>query len=397
MFLILIFYCFLLVSCKLERTKDYPSVIIQFSEAHSILSCKDCHPGDKKVIEIEETERLCSRCHPKEVEAFRSTLHYTYAKELKEIKRVFKLPLDGVKELKELAFLEGDPFKKEGLVIDFLKRRCLSCHIWSRGEEYPATKREKGCFSCHKPHQLSKPDDNICLSCHYSTRIGWDYYGFFPHPWFIDYRSPFVDGKEPVRPYGIEAYELKEDLHKELGFTCRDCHKKEEIMLGKEKSQCSFCHKAFKNRIFHSQRVLGKVRCEVCHSQFMATEEKKICFLMFNPDLEEWSELLVQESFEIEKKILDYLQGKKVTFTIKDKFTEKEKKGLWLCRIGDRFFDKLILGRDQAHRICILRREEILLKFGEREVLGEFKVCKTPHSIGRGDLNRSLKILKELK
>ncbi len=377
--------------------------------SHSQLSCKDCHAGSspaknkelahknlKKDLSPEEVEILCNRCHSKEVMAFQKSYHYTYAGELKGILRGFSLNLK-IENIKSLLPLEGSFETKEGLFVDFLKRRCLTCHIYSKGEKYSRTHRAKGCFSCHSPHKLGRPGDHECLSCHYGTKIGWDYYGYSPHPWFVDYRSPFIQGKNPERPYGIEAYRLREDIHKSKGLACVDCHSKQEIMYGEKKISCLSCHKNFKEKNFHQKKILQQVRCEVCHASFISMDDVKVCYLEINPNLEEWIDLSIQESSEIEEIIGKFMEGKRVSIKMKDKFTDKEKEGLWLCTLGNRTFDKIFLGKDKEGRLCLLRKEKLTLIHENIEITGIFETCKTSHSIGKGDINRAFSVLKELK
>ncbi len=411
--LILVFLL-VLISCKPSSrgpqafTCEACHKVSPLNLSHSQLTCKDCHSGSspapskerahqglKRTPSHEEVEAICRGCHPGEVLAFKGTAHSTYAGELKDIFKGFNLKIK-VDDIKGLLPLEGSTHTEEGLLIDFLKRRCLSCHILSEGERYPSTYRAKGCFSCHRPHQLGKPGDEECLSCHYGTKIGWDYYGYSPHPWFVDYRSPFIKGKQPERPYGIEAYNLKEDIHKEKGLACKDCHTKQEIMYGKEKIECLGCHKGFKEKRFHQKKILQKVRCEVCHASFLSMDKVKRCYLEDKPDLKEWIDLSVQESAEIEEIMRAFGEGKSFEIKMRDKFTGKEKEGLWLCTLEGRRFDELILGKDRGGRFCLLRKERLTLVYGEREISATFENCKTPHSIGKADLNRSLKILKEL-
>ncbi len=410
-FLILLFIISLLVSsCQRNISKEFTCSDchkVKISQSHKRLSCSSCHGGIEKAMNKEtahkglkttftyrEVEKICNNCHKEEVKNFKGTLHFTYEKELKGIFKGFNIPLK-VNNLFEFSLLDGDFKSREGILIDFLKRRCLTCHIFSKGEAYPMTKRQKGCFSCHRPHELSKPGDETCLSCHYSIRIGWDYYGYSPHPWFVDYRSPFINGKEPERPYGIEAYLLKEDIHKEKALKCIECHPKEEIMDGRKKASCFSCHKTLKGN-FHKKSVLARVRCEVCHAGFINQDELKICYLELEPDLWKWTELSIQESYEIEHLISDYLKGKPVRMAMTDKFTEKEKEGLWLCTLGNRTFLDFKIGKDEKGRFCIKRQERLKLIFEEVTLEGIFENCKVPHTISKGDINRSLKILKML-
>ncbi|MFN4197177.1 MAG: hypothetical protein ACK4FM_04155 [Caldimicrobium sp.] len=412
MFIIFILLVLLLSSCKNTQisTKNYSCVNCHPNQnfKHSQLKCVDCHSGKENAknkeevhkglkvdLSFSEIESICGKCHQSVIKEFKNSFHYTYQNELKTILQGFKMR-HFISKIEELSKLSIDLNSKEGLVLDFLRRRCLTCHIFSKGEGYSETNRSLYCLSCHKPHILQRPSDKECLSCHYSTRIGWDYYGYYPHNWFRDYRTPLIKGEVPQRPYGIEAYPLNEDIHKKKNFKCVDCHGKKEIMEGKRKISCKDCHNTFKNTFFHKNNVLNKVDCAVCHAYFIAEDSLKICYLEFQPNFEVWIDLAVQESKEIEEKIEAYLQGKPVNYTLRDKFTNEERKGLWLCTLHERNFSYLKLGKNKDGRNCLKRFEKIVLRFQELEVTGTFETCKIPHSIGKANLIRAIKVLKKV-
>ncbi|MGC8872788.1 MAG: hypothetical protein ACP5QC_07975 [Caldimicrobium sp.] len=409
----LIFFSILLAlnACTSKNFSKYTCLDCHQKEtfSHAKISCTVCHGGkegtlNKKEVHkglntfttYEEVEKTCASCHPEEVKNFKNSLHFTYERELKSIFKGFGISLK-VRNFYEFSKLEGNFSTKAGLLIDFLKRRCLTCHIFSQGENYPKTSRKRGCLSCHKIHEGLKPKDETCLSCHYSIRVGWDYYGYSPHPWFIDYRSPFIEGKVPERPYGIEAYNLKRDIHKEKNFSCIDCHRKNEIMKGQKEVSCLSCHKILSNNIFHKNKVLSKVRCEVCHANFINQDGLKICYLEMDPNLEDWYDLSVQESYEIEKLVEAHAKGKKVKKVMTDKFTDKEKEGLWLCTLDNRTYLDLNIGKDEEGKLCIKRKESLYLVHQNISLYGNFNVCTVPHTIGKADLNRSLYILNKLR
>ena len=394
---------------KTSKTYSCLDCHSQYKVEHSTLTCVDCHRGKEKAktkksahsnlrkkLSLSEIESLCGKCHSEEINHFKTALHYTYEKELHSLFSGFSFP-DLVKKMEDLSKISYSLSSKEGFLLDFLRRRCLTCHIFSEGENYKATRRSIYCFSCHTPHQLSKPTDKECLACHYSTRIGWDYYGFFPHNWFRDYRTPLVNGNFPERPYGIEAYLLQEDIHRQKNFKCIDCHTKKEIMEGKEKISCNNCHKTFKNSFFHRSKVLQKSNCSVCHANFLAKDSLRICYYEEKPDLEKWVDLAVQESSEIEELIESYLLGKKINYTMKDKITGEEKPGLWLCTMDERVFESLHIGKSKDQKLCLIREEKIILRGLDFELEGVFKRCKNPHSIGKGDIFRSLKVLRNIE
>lgn len=413
MFSLILFLVFILAGCQGKLISQRYTCVdchkLESFQKHASLRCGDCHQGVelaankeeahknlKVSFNSQEVEALCVKCHEREVSGFRQSPHYHYSRELKSIYQGFGLSLK--KESLSQFITTGQNIEtKEDLLEDFLRRRCFTCHIWSKGEGYAKTKRERGCFSCHKPHQLKRPDEETCLSCHYGKYIGWDYLGLVPHNWATDYRSPFVDGKFPERPYGIEAYKLRPDVHKEKGLTCIDCHSKKEVMFGKEGKSCMSCHDGLKDRLFHSSKVLQKVRCEVCHANFLVQDKRKICYLEYDLNEEKWGHLMIQESKEIETLFAEYYAGKKVEPVMKDKLSDKVSSGIWICTLEGRKFDELILGKDYLGRLCLLREEEIILRGNGLELVGKLKTCKTSHSLGRGDINRALKILRDLR
>lgn len=420
MFFVIILCSFLIVSCSKigDSYKQYSCLdchrgLISKKSVHAELSCHLCHGGKEPARsktdahknlstnpDFLRVESVCMQCHNYETEKFKNSLHYTYRRELRTILSGFNLKFPTITMI-ELVQTEQDASTREGLIFDFLKRRCLSCHIYSMGENYSKTRRSLSCLSCHPPHSYSKPNDETCLSCHYSIRIGWDYYGFFPHNWFWDYRSPFINGKLPDRPYGIEAYKLEEDIHRKRGLTCSDCHTKEEIMFGKKGKTCKSCHQDLKNQLFHRNEVLKRIRCEVCHARYIAQDEVKICYLSYDIDLDEWEGLVVQESSEVEEKLTALLHGNQVEISMRDKFSGKELPGIWLCTLANRTFNKINIGKDRDGILCLVRREKIELKAENLKVnstvIGIFETCKVPHTIGRGDLNRSLRLLKSVR
>ncbi len=369
---------------------------------HQKLKCIDCHKGkspapDKKIAhfnleKIPSSETIigvCNNCHKREVLFFKNSLHFTYKKELTSIFRAF-----GIKKVMTLEKLKNENPKNE--FIDFLRRRCLLCHIEYEGD-YPATRRAKGCLACHFSynyengslinHFIKLPSIYNCLACHHSIYIGWDYLGYFPHNWYWDYRSPFINGKEPKRPFGIEYYQLKPSIHFKKGLVCTDCHKKEEIMFSQKKVKCISCHKNFKNKTIHNSKIFKKFRCEVCHFNFVSQDRIMECFLVNDVDeLEDWIELAVQESLEIENILNDVYQNRSVKLVMRDKLTNEERKGVWLCKLSGRTFEKFTLGKDQKGRLCVLRKGKLKIEGKIFKKEAYFQKCVVPHSIGIGTI-----------
>lgn len=379
-----------------------------FRDPHKdFFTCTDCHPNFATAPSSERVYQVCIRCHPREVQGFYKGSHYTYKNMISKTFKSFGIDLDltlqDLKSVKSINQLNIENIEtkdqtaiKTSLVSDFLRRRCLSCHVDYEGENYPKTRRTKGCLACHfysvqeetnrkKFFEIKKPGDEKCLSCHYSLYIGWDYYGYFPHNWYADYRSPFINGTPPERVYGIEFYTLRPSIHKERRFKCINCHKKEEVMFNKKKISCKDCHKNLSKKV-HNKSLLSSIRCEVCHANFVINEKFLECYLDFNPSLEEWIDLMVQESWEIEEYFKNRLKGVKVPAKMKDKVSLELREGLWLCKNGGRSFEITEYGKDKEGKICILRKRDIILKFKEDVIVrGTFEGCVVPHSIGKGN------------
>ncbi len=348
---------------------------VTLDKNHESIDCTSCHTKENYSFQV--WEKTCGNCHKELVESFKKTSHFGY----KEI--VFNV-------FKSILKVKILPFEVE----DFLKRRCFLCHLDYEGEDYSNTRRGKGCGACHlqyekgkiKTHQIKVPTDQNCLACHYSTYIGWDYYGFVPQSWYIDYRSPFIKGKDPERPWGIEANLIKPSIHKEKGLTCIFCHSKEELMLNKRKPSCRECHRELKKSFYHFPETLQRIRCEVCHTNFLNQDGLWECRLELEPDMEFWIDLRVQESSEIEKIFQNYLAGKPYRFGMKDKVSGEEKAGIWLCALHNRTFEKINLGKDKLNRICILRKFRVKILGAQKVWDLKFEKCVVPHSNNRGSL-----------
>lgn len=348
---------------------------VVLDEAHSNIDCISCHTLENFSFQV--WERTCNSCHKEIVENLKKTPHFVYKE------RVFKIFERSLK-------VKSLPLEVE----DFLKRRCFLCHLEYEGEKYEATRRGKGCGACHlryekgkiKTHEFKEPIDRNCLACHYSTYIGWDYYGLVPQSWYLDYRAPFINGKEPERPWGIEANLIKPSLHYEKGLNCTFCHPKEEIMFNKYKPSCLACHKDLKKEFYHFSQSLKKVKCEVCHTNFLNQDELWVCKLEYDPNMEVWVDLRIQESSEIEEIFNNYLYYKPYKLAMKDKISGKEKPGIWLCALDNRTFEKIILGEDKQKKTCILRKFRLKI-IGVQEAW-ELKLenCVVPHSTNRGSL-----------
>jgi hypothetical protein len=175
--------------------------------------------------------------------------------------------------------LSKNPKKPENLVDDFLRRRCLRCHIHTRGPGGTGFYRATGCAACHmhysndglyrgKDRAISKsktgyplkhtwtrqiPNEQ-CLHCHHQNHVGADYEGLFEHDYSDDFRSPLVQGKPKPKTHGLDYHHLSKDVHFERGLWCIDCHTKNDVMgnghsysyeMEVPKRSCTDCHGGF--------------------------------------------------------------------------------------------------------------------------------------------------------
>jgi len=376
------------------------------------LSCILCHGGKEQAITKDSAHKnlvkspspdrvfsVCGKCHWQEAKGIAKSLHYTHQKKVNFLLARFGLGLKASSLSDLFPLSENNSLdEKSKLVLDFLGKRCFTCHIFYEGEDYELTHRGKGCLACHRVHTYEKPRNKECLSCHYSIRVGMDYLGKAPHNWFVDYRSPFIEGKLPPRPYGIEYYDLKADVHASHGFSCTNCHGKEEIMYSMKRASCLDCHKkVLEDRlIFHKKSLLQKVSCAVCHASFINQDEYKACELVRNDeDAEKFSEVYVQESSDIERYFLSLWERKKPLSAMRDGLIGRLKDGLWLCFLENRTFERVNLGKDKDGKLCIMRKEKVKITFDNETVFADLSVCKFPHTIReRANPFRSLEVIK---
>ncbi len=414
---------------------------VRLDEKHQF-ACTECHRGRDPARGARQAHKdlrrypaspqlmktTCGRCHPQEVEEITSSLHYTLAGEVNQVREIFGLsPVSQAVDLPVPQQIKS----LDDLVSDLLRRRCLRCHLFYAGDDYSETRRGVGCAACHlrfaqghlEDHRFVKdPPDRNCLHCHYGNRVGWDYYGMFEHDYPYQFRSPFIDGHLPPRPWGVEFHELTPDVHLKHGMSCLACHTKAEVMgdghyYAKEsqavKVRCTNCHKvADASRAFHNPKVLSKARCSTCHALWSFQDKGWHLMLQEDPDWDDWSEFLVQGSSEIETLVREYLKTGRATPEMTDKFTGHSRPGVWFLGFSERRFEDLPLGFDSQGKLAVVRPildlhlsyvtadGEVLfddyVPLAIRQSPERAYVPYVPHTIGPADTFRSLEVLKKL-
>jgi hypothetical protein len=253
------------------------------SEAHKGMIV---NPGDFRVIEM-----TCGQCHQEksefqinpitsndEKDHVPRTLNSIMATSAGEIAatrfmwgaQTTKNAIFGVRandKLKTLPKAENSP------VDNFLRNKCLSCHLWTEGKEIPGHFRSGGCSACHviygndglsKSNDKSIPKGEVghpvshkitvkiptqqCLHCHNGGEgriVGFGYTGKAPN--FLKQN----DGKNLTQLYGVHTIHTKEDIHFQRGMDCIDCHNSKDVHGDGE--------------IYDRMSSCVAVRCETCH------------------------------------------------------------------------------------------------------------------------------------
>lgn len=414
----LLFISFLTIctlpGCSRETESPFGSCLnchdLQMDTSHQ-MECTICHQGDSEAdteqmahanlirqpAHPENMEKNCGSCHVDIVNNVQRSLHLTLRNKINVVRTAY-----GAEET--IEDLTSVPVHEEietalQLTDDLLRRRCLQCHLYSKGDGYSATVHGTGCAGCHldyeegelKNHRFTKfPSDSSCLSCHYGNYVGADYYGYFEHDLNVEYRTPYIPGTD-TRPYGVETHQLVPDIHQQHGMVCVDCHRGAELMQGatsSSKVNCRTCHdKERLERNFpggiskngeaytftspatgmtHTLPVMdhpahkeynGKATCQVCHAQWSFNDTETHLLRSDMDEYDMWYRLTVQGSSEVEKLLehnLDY-DNEELPPAMSDKITGDMRPGVWYKGYLMRRWEGPLLGRDEHNTITVVR------------------------------------------
>ena len=309
-----------------------PCILVQFVHAGNFNSCVKCHHVEdigthhnfsclqchvlakyrkdvyshklvvKNPSSLKYVNVFCAKCHKQDIYNIEHSLHGTLSGSIAITRYLWGAQntlkphygMIAVGNLKALPALHDYPAgkKPKDLVNNFLRRKCLRCHLLNNGTDKGVGAldlyRLKGCAACHMPvsaygrylgedkvlygksvyskyHRFLKvPPMHNCLSCHNTEFVGTDYKGLFPHDFPYSFNSPILkSGTFPPSPYGIEFHHLISDVHFREGMTCVDCHRKSGVMGD--------------GRLYASESVKGalKVTCQDCHGGFLKNPSEK--------------------------------------------------------------------------------------------------------------------------
>lgn len=371
--------------------------------------CVECHNGNPESDDKNNAHRdlvagpahpdfmaeRCGECHPQQIRQSSQSLHFTLHNAVNLARKHFGADT-AIETLLDIPQVD-EPTTRLALADDMLRRRCLRCHVYSAGDDYPLTRRGTGCAACHmsftdgepESHELVRyPSDFQCLTCHYGNYVGADYYGRYEHDFNWEYRTPFITRRRFIRPYGVEYHELAPDIHQQRGLVCIDCHS-EHSAEKNGKIRCRSCHrdqggstdKLPSNVVFDQgklvlvSRVTEKrhtipqlinpahdqygnlVACQVCHAQWAFNDSTT--YLM-RSDIDyyyPWEKLTVQSSSEVEKLLEHNIYSDEEEYppAMRDGITGAEKTGLWYKGFIQRRWEDMIIRRDSDGIIKVFR------------------------------------------
>jgi len=406
-------------------------------------SCVSCHRGNSAAADKETAhaalvgapahpdamDGACAACHPAEVKGVAASIHLTLKKEVNRVRRAF----GAADELGSLLDIPAAPAPDTllSLADDMLRRRCLRCHLYYAGDNYPATRHGQGCAACHLAYAdgsltdhafVAPPRDEQCLSCHYGNVVGADYYGRFEQDYNWEYRVPFGSANAEAPPFGVGFHQLAPDVHQQAGMACVDCHPGTQLMgLGRAVS-CRGCHdggaplppnvrrtkkgRAVRTKITRKTLDIPLMRapahsvtgvdCAVCHAQWSFADSSLHLLRLDEPEYDEWMPLSRQGSFEaeyyIERALFDDTSD--ALAVMQDKITGEITPGIWLKSYSLRRWEDITTCRDNKGTLRVCRhRLDLRLSYVDRdgevvfdEAAGAQRARLTPywpHTIGK--------------
>lgn len=432
---------------------------MQLDDNHNLL-CTSCHGGnnrsDDKIIGHQELisqpahpdhmMKSCGNCHEKQVHGLQGSLHMTLRDSINMVRAALGAE-DDLDNLTEIP-ISIHPKNLVELGDDLLRRQCLRCHLYSKGDDYAGVQHATGCGSCHLNFSenstshlfIRKPSDSMCLRCHYGNKVGFDYYGRFEHDLNNEYRTPFDADTDQANKYGIPYHNLSPDIHFLKGLVCIDCHSGASLMYPKSDNNsisCRSCHDreelgkglvdgvvqqndiyVFNSKGDHSAHAIPlmkdpahnqykeQIDCQVCHALWSFNDQPTHLLRNDVDDYEQFYHLLSQGNSEVANLLtisMDFNKDYPLPFT-SDKITGEKRLGVWYKGFGSRRWEPIILGRDGNGTIRVMRPmldlylswldEDEAIRFDSEPTLATAKKLTpyTPHTTGKAGLFYSERI-----
>jgi len=378
-------------------------------DEHHRLECTSCHGGNDLALSRNEAHlglteaparpslagQACGSCHREQVEMVAANGHYTLIGHVSAVRDAF-----GARSTPDSALqitAAAQPESEMELVDDLLRRRCLRCHVYTRGDTFPAIDRGLGCAACHlSPRQTEAglhhfnrhPADDACLSCHYGNHVGFDYYGRYEHDFNQEYRTPYLAADDITAPYGVEFHQLEPDVHHQAGMVCVDCHGRDQVMGTGAGPNCSACHEhkrqespspagmsdtadgpvfvsAATARSFPVPQLRHPAHaayrdtagCLACHARWTFNDGTTHLLRIDHDDLYDFFRLSVSGSSEVRAIIESHIDfdGAWLDPVMTDAFTGDTLPGIWLKGYLERRWEEPLFVRDDDGRISPAR------------------------------------------
>ena len=302
----------------------------------------------------------CINCHQAQISKCQSSNHFTLKNAINITRNAWGIKDSNV-TLQTLPLSKTQIKKPADLVDDFLRRKCLKCHLGVENSGEQGMSRKKNCLACHSKHskigkcQPEKIAMSKCLSCHNKEFVGTDYQGLFPKDYNHEYRAPLKkDGKYPEVKYGIDYHHLNQDVHFKLGMSCVDCHNNKNGENWESGTTCKECHKkpSKENHIAYHRDI----SCSACHSSWNMSSYELSVYRDDMADYAKWKDLILQEDGYLNNFLKKAIKSKKkIKPFMPDWLDMKLKKGIWYSGWRYRRWEDFVLGNDEHGKISILR------------------------------------------
>ncbi|MCF8031710.1 MAG: hypothetical protein K9K66_01040 [Desulfarculaceae bacterium] len=247
------------VGCR-QCHKEIQSPMPPKAQGHKRLACTKCHLGNglagqakeghKAMVAnpsaLDQAARACGSCHKGWVQKVARSPMATNLGLINQTRHLWgeqsePSPQYAAHDQWPLAELPG-PESGAKTVDDFLRRRCLRCHLWGKGADTNGARRSSGCAACHrvygpdnkrpKGHALSKKVPvSQCLTCHGGgCGAGAEFVGRTARDAREAARFLAVKRDQPQYIQDRVWRPMRPDVHFKAGLACIDCHTRSEIM-----------------------------------------------------------------------------------------------------------------------------------------------------------------------
>jgi hypothetical protein len=298
----------------------------------------------------------CTKCHQDKIDKCKKSNHFTLKNAINITRKTWGIKDSNV-TLQTLPKSKINISKPQDLVDDFLRRKCLRCHLNSK----TINKTNNLCLSCHNKHtnkydsKKAKPTQKKCLKCHNNEFIGTDYLGLFPHDYDKSYRSPITkEGYYPNRPYGIDFHHLSGDIHHTKGMSCISCHNNKNNTNWETGTKCSSCHLNLSKQ--NHKNYHKNISCSACHSAWNISSYQLNILRDDSKNYLQWKRLTVQDDRYLEKFLKKAIKAKiKPNPMMPDYLTNKLEDGLWYSGWLFRRWENFFLINDTNGKIKIAK------------------------------------------